>query len=93
MRFVFVLACLQIIFLSIWESKFRRSGLPNRDFLVECIAKFDLSQKSFLMIFGIERLPFFGSLGSRFSGFLGLGKRFENRGIFGDVTDLEPQIW
>ena len=32
---------------------------------------------------------FVGSLGSSFSGFLGLEKRLENRAIFCDVTDPE----
>ena len=36
---------------------------------------------------------FVRGLGSRFSGLLGLENRFENRRIFGDVTDPESGIW
>ena len=57
---------------------------------MEGIAKNDLSWKSFLMNFGID---LFGSLGDRFSDFLGLENRLENRGIFGDVTNPEFWIW
>ena len=35
-------------------------------------------------------LLFFGSLGSGFSGFLGLENRLESEGIFCDVPDPEP---
>ena len=38
-------------------------------------------------------LPFFGSVGDRFSDFLGLENRLENRRVFGDVTDLAFLIW
>ena len=38
-------------------------------------------------------LLFLRSLGDRFSDFLDLENRLENRWIFGDVTDLEFGIW
>ena len=38
-------------------------------------------------------VSFFKAFESRFSGFLGLENRVENRLIFGDVTDSEPLIW
>ena len=38
-------------------------------------------------------LSFSKSLVERFSDFLGLENRFENRGIFSDVTDPEFWIW
>ena len=38
-------------------------------------------------------LPFFGGLGSRFSGLLGLENRIENEAIFSDITDPEPLNW
>ena len=34
-------------------------------------------------------LSFVGSLGDRFSDFLSLENRLENRGVFGDATDPE----
>ena len=73
---------------SIYESKFRRLGLPNRSFCKESLAKLDFSRKSFLMNFLDRFLSFFGGLGGRFSGFLGLENGLEIRGIFGDVTNV-----
>ena len=43
-----------------------------------------------LMIF---QSRFSGCFGDRFPGFLGLENRFENRWIFGDVTDPETLNW
>ena len=54
LKMCFVLACFQIIFLSISESNFRRLGLPNRGFRMECIAEIDLSWKSCLVNLGME---------------------------------------
>ena len=85
----FVRARFQVIFLSISESKSRRLGLSNRGFRIECIAKIDVSPKSFLMNLGTDLCCFFGSLGSHFSGFLGLENRFEYEHIFSDETDPE----
>ena len=50
----FVFACVHIIFECISESKFQRSGLPNRRYRMECIAKIDFPWKSFVMISGID---------------------------------------
>ena len=38
-------------------------------------------------------LFFFGGLGGRFSGFLGLQNRLEHEAIFSDITDPEKWIW
>ena len=91
--FFFVRACFRVIFFMISDSKFGRLGLPDRGFRMQGIAKIDFSWKSFLMNFGNRFLLFFDSLGHRFSDFLSLGNRFENKGIFCDVTDPEPSIW
>ena len=62
----FVLACVQVIFVSISDSSVRRLGLQNRCFRIEGIAKFDLSWKSFLKNFGIDFDCFVDSLGAAF---------------------------
>ena len=38
-------------------------------------------------------LSFFGGLGGRFAGVLGLENRRENEGFFCDLTDPESGIW
>ena len=67
------------------------------DFQIVVSAK-NVLQHRFLMeiVFSEFRdacLSFFRRLGNRFSDFLGLEDRFENRGIFGDATDPEFGIW
>ena len=51
-------------------------------FRKEGIAKINVSQELFVMDVGAVFNFFVGSLGSRFSGFLGLENRLENRWIF-----------
>ena len=60
---------------------------------MEGIAKCGVSRKSFFIGFGVECLSFFGRLGSRFSGFLGLENRLENRWIFVMQTDPAKLGW
>ena len=38
-------------------------------------------------------LVFFGSLGSRFSDFLGLENKLENQAIFDKLPNLKPSMW
>ena len=45
------------------------------------------------MKFRVVFFLFSRSLGGRLFGSLGLENRVENRGIFGDVVDLEARIW
>ena len=70
------------LFIAFSDSKFRRLGLLDRGFRMEGIANICFSWKSFFMNFGIDFRCFFGGLGNRFSGFLGLENRFANRRIF-----------
>ena len=78
--------------LLISESEFRRSGLPNRGFRTECIAKNEFAWISCLMNSGIDLCRFFEALGTVcFWG--GLENRLENATISSDVEDPEPGIW
>ena len=52
--------------LSISELKFRRLGLPNRGFRMECIANVDFSWKPFLMNFGMGFCRYLEALGAVF---------------------------
>ena len=56
---------------------------------MESIAKNQLFTQIFFNEFRDQCLLFFGSLGSCFSGFLGLENKLENQMIFGDETDPE----
>ena len=75
--------------LSISESKFRRTGLPNRGVRFQNIAKNVFSRKSFCNDFVMAFCRFSAALGTVFSNFLGLGNRFGKRGIF--VMQLDPE--
>ena len=85
---IFFRACFQVIFLAIFESKFRRLGLPNGGFRIEGIAK---KTEIVFNEFRVRFWLFFRCLGGRFSGFLGPENRLENRRIFGDVTNSKPR--
>ena len=67
------------------------------DFQIEVFAWNVLRNRLFIEIafyeFRDRFVSFFGGLGDRFSGFLVLENRLENRGILGDVTDPEFWIW
>ena len=79
-------------FLSISESTFRRLELPNRGFCMECIAKIDLSQKSFFITFTIDFYCFLKALGPVFQ-VLSLENKLENTMIFSNITVSEFGIW
>ena len=66
--------------LSISESRFRRSGLPNRGFRIEGFAEIDFSWKPFVMSFGIDFCCFLEAK-EALSGSLGLENRLENERI------------
>ena len=79
--------CGQFVFLSISEPNFGRSGLNKPGYRMECIAKTNFGQKSFLN-FGV-----YLCLGSSISGSCCPETRFESFWIFGYVADLEPGGW
>ena len=67
--------------LSIPDSKFGRSGLPNRGFRIESIAKIDFSWKSRLMNSGIHFCCFLEALGAVFLTFLALKTDLKTEGF------------
>ena len=72
---------------------FRRLGLPNPGFRIEGTAQIDFHGNRFFINLGIDFLLFFGSLGSGFSGFLGLENKLENPPSFSDTTGSESGFW
>ena len=62
----FFLACFQVIFVSISESKFRRLGLQNQGLRIESNAKHAVSWESFLITFGIDFYHLLEALGAAF---------------------------
>ena len=66
------------LFAPMCDSNCRRLGLLKSGVCLECIAKNNLLQKSFLYDSGLDSLIFFGGLGAIFSDFFCLGNTFEN---------------
>ena len=66
LKVVLFLGLFLYCFLVISDSIFRRSGLPNRGFRIEVIAKIDFSWKSFSKNFWIVLLCFADALGTVF---------------------------
>ena len=88
----FVWACSQVIF-----NRFLNRNFNVWDFQIEVFAK-DVLQKSTFHInrfsqISESKFAFFESLGSRFSGFLGLENRLGNGGIFVMQPDPEMLNW